>query len=174
MLLLCEAREEAQVHGALLRAREELQPLASCLQEVREEERLDITRALEGTVGQLLASLHIDAAWLRRRAESLGPQGQDLAVRAESMTRTILAATEGIRRLGGSLRPGHLDDLGLPEAAEWLVREFERRTGVRSLLLPPDEEVVVHPTVATALYRILEEAQRRHAEAAACRRQEGP
>ena len=55
------------------------------------------------------------------------------------------------------LRPGVLDDLGLADALEWYTSDFEKRTGITCLFKHhnvPD----INDTVATAAYRITQEA----------------
>lgn len=55
------------------------------------------------------------------------------------------------------LRPGVLDDLGLVDALEWYTSDFEKRTGITCLFKHhnvPD----INDTVATAAYRITQEA----------------
>ena len=55
------------------------------------------------------------------------------------------------------LRPGVLDDLGLVDALEWYTSDFEKRTGMTCLFEyhhVPD----INDTVATAAYRITQEA----------------
>ena len=55
------------------------------------------------------------------------------------------------------LRPGVLDDLGLVDALDWYTTDFERRTEITCVFeydnVPPLSE-----TVATAAYRITQEA----------------
>ena len=64
--------------------------------------------------------------------------------------------------------PAILDDLGLVAAVEWAAEEFAARTGTKCALDLPREDLAIEPEVATALFRILQEALTniaRHAEA---------
>jgi signal transduction histidine kinase len=51
-----------------------------------------------------------------------------------------------------------LDDLGLPEAIDWLVKEFSRRTGIDVDTRLGEGLQALPPQLATTLYRIVQEA----------------
>jgi signal transduction histidine kinase len=77
--------------------------------------------------------------------------------RALTMCRLIDKNIEDVRGLAFRLRPGVLDDLGLVDALDWYTTDFERRTEIICVFeydkVPPLSE-----TVATAAYRITQEA----------------
>jgi signal transduction histidine kinase len=84
------------------------------------------------------------------------------------MAALIDGSMRTVRRVSTELRPGLLDDLGLAAAIEWQVGEFAERTGIRCDLHLSEEGVRLESDVATALFRILQEALTnvaRHAEA---------
>ena len=56
------------------------------------------------------------------------------------------------------LRPGILDDLGLVAALEWQLKDFEKRSGIRSEFFPPVEDISLDADLSTALFRIFQEA----------------
>jgi two-component system sensor histidine kinase UhpB len=64
------------------------------------------------------------------------------------------------RRISADLRPLMLDDLGLADAASWLVDDFARRSGVSvDMKLEGADALTQAPkTVATAVYRALQES----------------
>jgi signal transduction histidine kinase len=64
------------------------------------------------------------------------------------------------RRIAADLRPLMLDDLGLADAAGWLVDDFTKRSGVHCniQLAASDEFAAVDGKVATAVYRALQES----------------
>ena len=63
------------------------------------------------------------------------------------------------RRISADLRPLMLDDLGLADAATWLVEEFGKRSGVRcELAIDGIAGLALAKPVATALYRALQES----------------
>jgi signal transduction histidine kinase len=86
------------------------------------------------------------------------------------MNATLDSTVAATRRISADLRPLMLDDLGLAEAAEWLVEDFTERSGIACALELEDPESVsgLGPVTATALYRMLQESLTnvaRHAQA---------
>jgi signal transduction histidine kinase len=65
---------------------------------------------------------------------------------------------KSVRRIATELRPAILDQLGLPAAVEWLAHDFSRRTGIRcqATILPING--AISDELATALFRIVQEA----------------
>jgi signal transduction histidine kinase len=51
-----------------------------------------------------------------------------------------------------------LDDLGLPDAIDWLVKEFGRRTGIEVDVRLSEGLKELPPQLATTIYRIVQEA----------------
>ena len=124
----------------------------------REEEKTLIARELHDELGQALTALKMDVAWVRQR---LTGSQTALAAKIESMDRMLDATVASTRRISSDLRPLMLDDLGLSDAADWLVRDFEERSGVSCDLAlgDPDELAAVdYRPVATAIYRIMQES----------------
>ena len=114
--------------------------------------------------GQLLTALRMDAVWLQERVRAAD---SDAAQRAGAMCALIDTTIEEVRGMAIRLRPGVLDDLGLVEALEWLTTEFERRGNIACIFNHKDIPVV-KDAVATAAYRIAQEALTnvaRHADA---------
>ena len=130
--------------------------LAARVLEAREEEKTLIARELHDELGQLLTALKMDLAWLRERL----PAGDaELAARAAEMGELLDRTVASTRRISADLRPLMLDDLGLAEAAGWLVDEFGKRSGVRcELALDGIAALEISKAVATAIYRALQES----------------
>lgn len=63
-----------------------------------------------------------------------------------------------MRRIAADLRPVMLDNLGLAPTLEWLANNFSERTGIHADLDIPDENTGVSGDVATAVFRIVQEA----------------
>lgn len=144
---------EAQTR--LLESQGRLQELAGFLQNVREEERTHIARELHDELGQTLTSLRIDLGWLRNQSEKLGAQAVDRANGAYALVeRTI----DALRRISEGLRPGMLDVLGLAAAVEHHVTQFEERNGISCSLAMNREEFAIDGELATAIFRLIQEA----------------
>ena len=140
----------------IAQSREELRALAARLESIREEERTRIARELHDELGQALTGLKLDLAWLERRLNRHAHS--DLVDRCASLLGRLDDVMVAVRRIITSLRPSILDHLGLVDAIEWQAQEFAARTG---LALDLDIQATCEPptdTVATAVFRMLQEA----------------
>lgn len=148
----------------LLRSRQLLRELAAHSERVREVERTRIAREVHDELGQYLTALRMDAAMLNIRYGTANP---DLAGHLQAMKETIDTTIGVVRHVASMLRPGALD-MGLVSAAEWLLANFQERSGVRCRLEAPTEELAMDDDRTTAVFRILQESLTniaRHAEA---------
>ncbi len=78
------------------------------------------------------------------------------------------ATVNTVRRIASELRPSILDDLGLVEAIEWQVQQFQVQTGIACRCDCYLENVILNREQSTTLFRILQEALTnilRHAQA---------
>lgn len=142
-----------------------LHELAGFLQTVREEERARIARELHDELGQALTALRIDIGWLRNKCAPLGAPVVD---RAGSALAVVEHSIVSLRRISEDLRPAMLDSLGLAAAVEHHVKQFSRRTGIPCDLHMNREEFDLPDQLATAVFRIVQEALTniaRHADA---------
>lgn len=146
---------EATEAGARLRA------LSQRLQLARDAEASRIARELHDELGQVLTSLKLDLARLRR-------QSPEATAAVAELNERIDGAIDFVRRLSSELRPTVLDRLGLVAALEWLVTGFEEKTGILSRFSPKDVAEPIDAQVSTALFRVAQEALTniaRHADA---------
>jgi PAS domain S-box-containing protein len=156
-----------QSEDALKRSQQELRELSARVLEAREEEKTRIARELHDELGQLLTALKMDLSWLRERLPAADPDVSGKAAQMHAMLEQTVSST---RRIAADLRPLMLDDLGLAEAAGWLVNDFSGRSGVRcEIQLSGDGAFEnLDGSIATALYRALQESLTniaRHSEA---------
>jgi len=157
--------ERKRTESALRSRTEQLRALAASLQKVREEERAKVARDLHDQIGQALTALKLD---LSRVAQNISGEQRETADRIREMLDLTSDALMWLRGICTELRPGVLDDLGLEAAIEWQAKEFAARTGVRCEVSVPAEDLVLASDVATAIFRIFQEALTnvaRHAEA---------
>lgn len=145
-----------------LKAEEELKAsykairkLTAYLQNIREEERTNIAREIHDELGQQLTVLKMDVAWLNKKF-----QGTDEKVnqRLKDLLIMLDETVKSVRRISSQLRPSLLDDLGLIAAIEWQLNEFEKRAGIKTKFVAPQEEVVLPVSSKTALFRIFQES----------------
>jgi PAS domain S-box-containing protein len=139
----------------LRRREQELRELSARVLEVREEEKTLIARELHDELGQLLTALKMDMGWLRERLADPA-----LRAKADEMAALLDTTVASTRRISADLRPLMLDDLGLADAAEWLVEDFAKRSGVQCALQLARSEAFedLAMPVSTALYRALQES----------------
>ncbi len=140
----------------------QLRALAERLQRVREEERTRVAREIHDELGQALTVIKIDLSLLMRGLSR--DQGQQF----ERILKEVDETIELVRRISTELRPSILDAVGLVAAIEWAAGEFESRLGTKCRLNLPQDEMVIDPERATALFRIFQETLTnvaRHAEA---------
>lgn len=154
------------VETALAGAVRQLRELAGAVQDAEEGERKRIALELHDELGQDLTALRLELTWLESRlgkvpGEELSPKIADLKGRLEATMRAV-------RRIISDLRPSMLDELGLTPALEWLAEDFTARTGVACRVSVVSEDIEVPDRLATAIFRIVQEALTnvwRHAEA---------
>jgi len=166
-VILRDITRRKQAEDALKASERELRALSARVLEAREEEKTRIARELHDELGQLLTALKMDLGWLRERL----PADADLAARAAEMGNLLDRTVSSTRRISADLRPLMLDDLGLADAAAWLVDDFCKRYNVACKANLAEAEALqqVSKSVATAVYRAIQEALTniaRHAHAA--------
>lgn len=138
----------------LLRSRTKLRELAAYREKAKEDERAYIARELHDHLGQYLTALHMDA----NLVQALFAKGdEELIARLDGMKQLIEHTINEVRGVIARLRPMALD-LGLASAAEWLVRDFEKRTGVICHLDIATPDLNLDADRETTLFRILQEA----------------
>ncbi len=139
------AEEELQHSFRQLRA------LAARLQSIREEERKRVAREIHDELGQALTAIKIDLSSLSHELPAEKKQ------QSESILKLVDETIQSVRRISTELRPVILDEVGLVAAVEWAADEFAARTGTKCQLDLPQDDVVIDPECATALFRIFQE-----------------
>lgn len=136
------------------RAKGEVQRLSRVVLIAREEERRLIARDLHDDLAQRLVALGMRLAALRSGAP--GAVGSaDVMVELEQQVQSLSGA---VRRLAHELHPSILEDLGLEVALRRLVEDFQTTwTGVVVFEAQGSCRDIAAP-VATAFYRITQEA----------------
>ena len=139
----------------------QLHSLAAHLQTTREEERADIARLLHDEFGQTLTALRMDLSVLGRMVsrtvtESLGRMS--LLEKISSISEVLEKTIRSTRKIITDLRPAVLDELGLLTAIQWLVLEFENRTGIHCIIKRLQHDITLDSNASTTTFRILQEA----------------
>lgn len=118
-----------------------------------EDERLRMARGMHDELGQLLTALTLELAGLAQVATGTG-SARRIASMKDLIDETIVA----VRRISDDLRPLMLDDLGLNAAVESLARIAAERMGIEVTVRHDEDDPPVSSNVATALYRMVQEA----------------
>src|SRR3989337_374084 len=135
---------------------EEIRRLASHLQQVREEERLIISREIHDELGQQLTVMKMEINWLKKKLVLTNNQfAQEKLDELNSMMDETMRT---VRKIATDLRPSLLDDLGLGAAIEWHLNEFEKRSGITVHNKGLNEEVSLSAASKTGLFRIVQES----------------
>lgn len=141
-------KTEEEVKSSL----EQLKQLSKYIEQVRENERIAISRELHDDLGQALTAVKIDLGIIKRTV------GDNEAVtKIIKVTNLVSETIKTVQRLTSQLRPEIIDDLGLEAAIEWYTKEFEQRTGVE-ILLDLDPDLIIYPENSLILFRILQES----------------
>jgi len=93
----------------------------------------------------------------------------ELVHQVDRMIASVDETIDRVRNLSSRLRPAVLDDLGLFATIEWLVEDFQERTGLKChLALPEELEPTMPSELMTDIFRICQESLTnvaRHAQA---------
>lgn len=117
-----------------------------------EQARRRLAVDLHDGIGQLLALLNIKLAVLRQKteAEAFDPS-------LEEMQSLIAEAREQSRELTWQLSPPVLFEVGLVAALQWLVKDMERRYGLRVTMEEEGERVQLDEETRISLFRAVSE-----------------
>lgn len=146
--------ERKQAEEALKRSESQLRLLSWRILEIQEKERARIARDIHDQLGQEIVYLKMKAVML---AEQLST-GSVMHNQAMELVKLADQLQNGSHRIAANIRPGMLDDLGLTKALQWYAEEFERHTGLSCIIDTSAAQIDVPPAIATAAYRILQEA----------------
>ncbi len=155
--ILRDVTRRKEFEDALKQQQNELRELSARVIEAREDEKTLIARELHDELGQMLTALKMDLSWLRER---IPEERAELSAKAQQMNAMLDQTVASVRRISADLRPLMLDDLGLADAAQWLVEDFGRRSGIECRLdLDAEADLdAIERASATAIYRALQES----------------
>lgn len=149
----------------LVASQSELRRLSEELMRITEQERTRISREIHDQLGQLLTAVKME---LRAIDRALARDPQVASEHIRETSGLVDETIRTVRRISADLRPGILDDFGLAAAIEWQTEQFKKRTGMELALEAEIVEESLSKDMATAAFRILQEALTnvaRHSEA---------
>lgn len=125
------------------------------LLQASDAERRLVARELHDMAAQDLAVALMDVEDLQRKSDA---EDGTTAERFDEL-RTVLNRTlVGIRLLSCRLHPPLLDEAGILPAAKWVIRGFQKRTGMKVSLSAPPELPRLSDPVEETVFRIIEES----------------
>ena len=136
------------------RSREQLSALASHVEKVKEQERLNLAREVHDDLGGNLTAIKIVLAWLK---DNLPRDATRLIQRTDYLDQVVDHTFEAAHRIASNLRPAALD-LGIVPALKWQLQRFARNTDISYRFSATDEPVPLDPDAAIAVFRIVQEA----------------
>jgi len=132
---------------------ERLRMLSAHIQEVREYERKSVARELHDVLGQMLTTINMDLAWMKKKI----PEKEKAVLgKITAVISLVRQAVKTVQKVSSELRPVILEDFGLIPAIEQAAQSFQAQTGITT-------EVKLDPAVdldrkrSMALYRIFQE-----------------
>jgi signal transduction histidine kinase len=138
--------------------------LAAQVLSAQDEERARFARELHDSTAQILTAVMLQLGAAARESDS-----PSLTERIATLRELAAEALEEVRSLSHTMHPRILDDLGLAAALEWLGRQTRDQTELDVRVCVSAGAVPIPAPVASALYRVAQEALRnavRHADAA--------
>lgn len=134
-------------------SREQLRQLSAHVEKVKESERSRIAREIHDDIGGTLTAVKLDLAWLNGKLS----RNEALAEKIQTMQQHLDSALQSSIRIARDLRPSLLD-YGIVPAIEWQLGDFRDRMGIACELDCPHEDIEINPDLATAVFRIFQEA----------------
>ncbi len=147
--------ETSRQYAEVARAKREMEHLSARLLETEEESRRWLARELHDEIGQTLAVLEIELSHAHSLTNETQPAIRDRLRRARDLAEKTVQTVRNISLL---LRPALLDDLGLVPALQWLLEDFERRSGVTCEFSEEGVQDLLPDPVKTCVYRVTQEA----------------
>jgi PAS domain S-box-containing protein len=150
-----DVTEAKRAEEQLRASRAALRSLATREQDIRENERTRIAREIHDSLGQALTALKLQ---LSAAQDAAAKESSGVSPRLHETVSMVDDLVKSVRRIATDLRPPILDQLGLPAALEWLAQDYARRTGIRCQAVIRPTEGAINHELATALFRIVQEA----------------
>jgi len=144
-----------QVELELEKSYQSIQELTQHLQNIRENERVNISREIHDELGQLLVAMKMNLVWLIKK---LNIDDEQIKLKFKEVLDLINLMIKSVRKISFDLRPYSLTDLGLNVAIDHFLKEFESRSEIKINKSSSIEGAEISNEISTALFRIIQEA----------------
>lgn len=146
--------ERKKISTELEESEKRVRNFAIQLNNALEDERAHIAREIHDEFGQQLSGLKMSLSILKKQANSTVEQENLI----NSLVADVNVSIEMVRRIANELRPVLIDKLGLFIAIEWLFKEFEKKTGVKTQIDISTDLPILNKTAEINIFRICQEA----------------
>jgi PAS domain S-box-containing protein len=144
--------ERKQAEQALEKHAGGLEVLSRRLVAIQEAERRHLARELHDEIGQVLATINFQLHAAK------GLAGAAALPRLDECAMLLQQTGEQIRSLALELRPTMLDVFGLETTLLWITARHQQRTGCEVQVVGHLSGTPLSPDLATACYRVVQEA----------------
>jgi len=138
----------------LAKSKDQLRALASRLESIREEERINISRKIHDELGHSLTGIQFDIESLRKNPEL---QNKKVSHELNAINKLVYQSLETLKDIATELRPGVLDTLGLDAAIDWQLSQFRTRTKIKCKQNIEDLPSEISNTISTTIFRTFQE-----------------
>jgi signal transduction histidine kinase len=147
-------RAKVKVFAELHRKTQQLETLNARVTTVQDEERRSIARELHDSVGQLLAAIGMNSAFVEAESHKLSPEA---AKRVSENAALITEASKQIRTISHLLHPPLLDEAGLASALQCYVEGFSERSKINARLDIPQVFAGLSKEMELSIFRMVQE-----------------
>jgi signal transduction histidine kinase len=150
-----EIAERKTAEAELVDAAERLRQLSNYIENIREEERQNISKEIHDELGQYLTVLKMDVSRLGKKVTAIDASfTTNINIILESINKLV----ETVRKISSELRPGMLDDIGLAATLDWYCQDFSKKTGIKTSFNSDLDNDKFSQQLNTSIFRILQES----------------
>lgn len=152
--------QRKQIEETLVRSEEQLKSYAAHLQNIREEERILLSREIHDELGQILVAIKIDLGLLSLKASDHFGKNTSAGFTAqlEHLADLVDKTIKTTRRIMTDLRPEVLDVLGIKDALKQQLTKFAERNELKCTFEDKSFVFELDPQQSLTLFRILQES----------------
>ena len=152
--------ERKKIEEELKKSQEELRKFSTYLLKVRENERAEITLEIHDSVAQFLVALKVEMGlYLKKMSNGIDVvKAEEVKAKMEQLVSQVDITLKSARMIMNGLRPDQLDLLGLVEATEVYVHNFEEIHHIKCNFENTVSEPKIQKEQSIVLFRILQES----------------
>ena len=152
--------EQKRAEEALKETQLELRKFATHLQNIREEEKISLSREIHDDLGQILVALKIDLGMFKKEISKgkANISSEEILTKFDQLYNLVDKTIKTTRRIMNGLRPELIELLGFIEAAKLNINEFQERLNIPCQFKCDIEQLNINQEQSVTLFRILQEA----------------